>query len=98
MSSLQDEVCSYLANHQKHSQWYCTGKGVKISAARSKTRALLGDTSIARSPNARPFIPRLSAAYISFGIDVKIPPHVKKTSHIPIQSFYASQGYAESKT
>jgi hypothetical protein len=39
------------------------GKGVKISAARSRTRLEEGDTSMAFSFKARPFIQRLSAAY-----------------------------------
>jgi hypothetical protein len=38
------------------------GKGVKISAARSRTRLEEGETSIAFSFKARPFIQRLSAA------------------------------------
>lgn len=39
------------------------GKGVKISAARSRTRLEEGDTSIAFSLSARPFIHKLSAAW-----------------------------------
>lgn len=39
------------------------GKGVSISAARSRTRLEDGETSIAFSFRARPFIQRLSAAY-----------------------------------
>lgn len=39
------------------------GKGVKISAARSRTRLDEGETSMAFSFKARPFIQRLSAAY-----------------------------------
>jgi hypothetical protein len=38
------------------------GKGVKISAARSRTRLDEGETSMAFSFKARPFIQRLSAA------------------------------------
>jgi hypothetical protein len=38
------------------------GKGVRISAARSRTRLDEGDTSIAFSFKARPFMHRLSAA------------------------------------
>lgn len=40
------------------------GNGVRISAARSKTRLDEGDTSMAFSLRARPFMQRLSAAYI----------------------------------
>jgi len=40
------------------------GNGVRISAALSSTRLLLGETSIAFSFNARPFIQRLSAACV----------------------------------
>lgn len=40
------------------------GKGVSISAALSKTRLLLGETSMAFSLRARPFMHKLSAAYI----------------------------------
>lgn len=40
------------------------GKGVRISAARSSTRAEDGETSMAFSFNARPFMQRLSAAYM----------------------------------
>jgi len=39
------------------------GNGVRISAARSKTRLLLGETSIAFSFKALPFIHKLSAAF-----------------------------------
>lgn len=39
------------------------GKGVRISAALSNTRLLLGETSIAFSLSARPFMQRLSAAW-----------------------------------
>lgn len=38
------------------------GKGVRISAARSRTRLEEGETSIAFSLRARPFMHRLSAA------------------------------------
>jgi hypothetical protein len=38
------------------------GKGVKISAALSRTRLLLGETSIAFSLRALPFMHKLSAA------------------------------------
>lgn len=38
------------------------GKGVRISPARSKTRFEDGETSMARSLSARPFMQRLSAA------------------------------------
>lgn len=39
------------------------GKAVRISAARSRTRVDEGETSIAFSFKARPFMQRLSAAY-----------------------------------
>ena len=39
------------------------GNGVRISAARSRTRLLLGETSIAFSFKALPFIHKLSAAF-----------------------------------
>lgn len=38
------------------------GKGVRISAARSRTLLLLGETSMAFSFKARPFMHKLSAA------------------------------------
>jgi len=39
------------------------GNGVNISEARSSTRLLLGETSMAFSLRARPFMHKLSAAY-----------------------------------
>lgn len=45
------------------------GKGVRISAARSRTLLDDGETSIAFSLSARPFIHRLSAA---FGLSAKM--------------------------
>lgn len=45
------------------------GKGLKMSAARSSTRLEDGETSMAFSFRARPFMQRLSAAYnkLDFG-------------------------------
>jgi hypothetical protein len=39
------------------------GKGVRMSAARSRTRLDEGETSMAFSLSARPFMQRLSAAW-----------------------------------
>jgi hypothetical protein len=40
------------------------GKGTRMSAARSRTRLDDGETSMAFSLRARPFMHRLSAAYV----------------------------------